>query len=297
MVTCTQITQTGTIKLKIYDDDGVIHDILIPNSYYVPMGQSRLLSPQHWAQQANDTFPFRHGTWCATYNDCIICYWNQQKHKVTVRLDPGCSNVGTIDNASGVNTALHLIDSTWPAAQDLAFNSLVQIPEIVPDLYPPNNDDHGLPLEKPNSDVVHVIPHDDDHPPTFHHSTTKSEGGSKHESTNLDPDRPLHILQLPTDLEVTKAQENPNKSDETEMKNRRLLKWWHERLAHISMHTVQHMAALGLLPSSIAKCKIPTCQGCMFGTMTRKPCITKSSPRPMSIIITAPGDCVSVDQL
>jgi hypothetical protein len=57
------------------------------------------------------------------------------------------------------------------------------------------------------------------------------------------------------------------------------------------------MAAKGLLPSSIAKCKIPVCQACLFGMMTKRPWRTKSVPKPMSKVITEPGDCISVDQL
>ena len=40
----------GTILWKWEDDDGKIHQFKIPNSYYVPSGGVRLLSPQHWAQ-------------------------------------------------------------------------------------------------------------------------------------------------------------------------------------------------------------------------------------------------------
>jgi hypothetical protein len=60
--TISRITHVGTIKWKIYDDDGRIHDIIIPNSYYVPTGKSRLLSPQHWSQKVNDHHPHPKGT-------------------------------------------------------------------------------------------------------------------------------------------------------------------------------------------------------------------------------------------
>jgi hypothetical protein len=67
--TIMKITHVGTIKWKIYDDDGMIHDIIIPNSHYVSMGKSRLLSPQHWSQQLHNNHPTPNGTWCATYHD------------------------------------------------------------------------------------------------------------------------------------------------------------------------------------------------------------------------------------
>jgi hypothetical protein len=50
----TAITKIGTISWNILDDNGTVRNIQIPNSYFVPEGTTRLLSPQHWAQQAND---------------------------------------------------------------------------------------------------------------------------------------------------------------------------------------------------------------------------------------------------
>ena len=49
--------QCGTIRWRIDDDNGRIHTLLLPNSYYVPESPSRLLSPQHWAQQVKDYKP------------------------------------------------------------------------------------------------------------------------------------------------------------------------------------------------------------------------------------------------
>ena len=42
--------RVGTIKWSCNNDDGKRHKFLVPNSYYVPHGQSRLLSPQHLAK-------------------------------------------------------------------------------------------------------------------------------------------------------------------------------------------------------------------------------------------------------
>jgi hypothetical protein len=35
----------------------------------------------------------------------------------------------------------------------------------------------------------------------------------------------------------------------------------------------------------------------MYGMIAKKPWRTKSIPKPMSIVITYPADCVSMDQL
>ena len=40
----------GTIVWKWYDNEGALHTFKIPNSYYIPQGKCKLLSPQHWAK-------------------------------------------------------------------------------------------------------------------------------------------------------------------------------------------------------------------------------------------------------
>ena len=42
--------KVGTLLWKWNDDNGKEHAFHIPNSYYVPDGKVRLLSPQHWAK-------------------------------------------------------------------------------------------------------------------------------------------------------------------------------------------------------------------------------------------------------
>ena len=42
--------QVGTLLWRFQDDMGVAHAFKIPNSYLVPEGGMRLLSPQHWAK-------------------------------------------------------------------------------------------------------------------------------------------------------------------------------------------------------------------------------------------------------
>jgi hypothetical protein len=90
---------SGTIKWSIEDDTGVPHDIVIPNGLYVKDSPSKLLSPQHWAQTAQDFKPLPRGTWCSTYHDCIQLHWAQRKHTKTVRLNEGSGNIATMYTA------------------------------------------------------------------------------------------------------------------------------------------------------------------------------------------------------
>jgi hypothetical protein len=61
-------TKVGTAQWKIVDDNGIIHRIKPPNTYYSQQAESRLLSPKYWAQSANN----ERGTRCIMYHDAII---------------------------------------------------------------------------------------------------------------------------------------------------------------------------------------------------------------------------------
>ena len=57
------------------------------------------------------------------------------------------------------------------------------------------------------------------------------------------------------------------------------------------------MAKWGLLLARLAKCNIPFCAGCCFGKLRRKPWRTKTKPKVTPKQVSAPGECVSIDQL
>lgn len=48
----TRVSQKGTIKWTVDDDDGQRHTIMIHNSLYSPMSNTQLLSPQNWSQES-----------------------------------------------------------------------------------------------------------------------------------------------------------------------------------------------------------------------------------------------------
>ena len=91
-------TLRGTVRWCIPNDDGEIHEELIPNTYFQEQAAYCLYSPQHVAQVANDNFPFPIGTYCATYADSVELYWDQRTEKRTVRLDPA-TNIAIMRSA------------------------------------------------------------------------------------------------------------------------------------------------------------------------------------------------------
>jgi len=85
--------QRGTIKWRWEDDNGQVHDHIIPDSYYAPHAGVRLLSPQHWLQ--NILTPREKANYlgsCITYHNKVIMKW--PGHTRTIQLEPS-SNVAT----------------------------------------------------------------------------------------------------------------------------------------------------------------------------------------------------------
>jgi GAG-pre-integrase domain len=72
---------------------------------------------------------------------------------------------------------------------------------------------------------------------------------------------------------------------------------WHMRFRHMLMSRVQALAKEGIIPSRLAKCRVPVCASCMFGKLTKKPWRYKKDVNHIHEDISEVGGCVSVDQL
>ena len=255
----------ATMQLRIEDDQGIEHDIIIPNAYYVPDARCRLLSPQHWSQEAKDNRPSRDGTWCATYSDRIVLYWKQRKYQRTIPLDPDETNVGTIYTAPGYK-------------KHIAF--CVEIDESEhEDLYFQANE---------------VTDDEDD-------SSSEDQMDQEDDEIELGPRQ--QPWQAEFDLQGKGQQETPviieDEEDRVPQDDSSEFLRWHHRLGHVSPRKIQRLAKAGVLPSRLADCKVPLCTSCLYGKSTRRPWRTKipNNKDQVSGTITRPGQCVSVDQL
>jgi GAG-pre-integrase domain len=260
--TSTIITHKGTIEWKIQDDEGTTQTLTIPNSYYVPTSSNRLLSPQHMAQQMNDHYPVKRGTWCATYDDAICLQWNQRQHTKTVQLDPKSSNVGTIWTIPGYRAHHKFYATMWRTIQTW-------------DKQPECNE-----VDLTEEQFEDPIP------------STHEEKGSICEPGETEHRCSTTEFQLNGPIQEEKKRERYTSTDSEELLQ------WHNKLSHVSMKRIQRMAAHGHLPSRIAKCQIPLCQSCLYGKQTRKPWRHKPSNSKLEAADSkTPGACVSVDQL
>ena len=72
-----------------------------PNSFYIVAAPTRILSPQHFAQQAKEHKPDPEGTGCITTSSLIKLFWKQKKYSKMVPLDPKL-NITMTQTALGI---------------------------------------------------------------------------------------------------------------------------------------------------------------------------------------------------
>ena len=263
-------TLKGTLRWAFEDDDGVVDEFLIPDSYYVPSLKIRLLSPQHWSQ----TNPKR-GAHSDTNGERITMEWDGKIRNVPLNL----SNVGFMRSAPGfthsdpVVTALH---ATLP-------EELFCFPAH---LIPPDDDDDGASEDErppaPTATTGLPLDSDDTGSATLEASTQPTSVPVEFDLDDLDSDYDelltpvaVHSKDLPAQLLV-----------------------WHYRLGHQPFKKLQAMAKQGTLPKALAHCPLPQCSACLYGKATKRAWRSRTSPNHLApATITRPGDCVSVDQL
>ena len=264
---------SATIKCSIEDDDGITHDIVIPNGLYVKESPSKLLSPQHWAQTAQDFKPLPRGTWCSTYHDCIQLHWAQRKHTKTVKLSEGSGNIATM----------------YTAPSYKAFSIFCNMCEVEMD-----EDDPIINM------VTHLIP--DDENEDCEEQVRQPEAPDAQEpgvDWSQPPNTPVSF-----DLNATDRTDLPviiEDEEDTAVPQNIAAEFlrWHHKLNHMSAAKMQSMAKRGLLPSKLAKCQIPTCTSCLYGKATRRPWRTKPKVGQQGGKLrsaTEPGQCISIDQ-
>jgi hypothetical protein len=132
----TATTKVGTVKWHIQDDAGRTHTLMLPKTFYSASVQTRLLSPQHWAQTAKQG----KGTKCITYHDSIILSWDKGKYKRTIPLSS--SNVGVITAPPGIQKFMDTCKDTMTSHPLLSFPATIQLSAPAhPDLAQTNQHD------------------------------------------------------------------------------------------------------------------------------------------------------------
>jgi hypothetical protein len=281
----TNSTMVGTVKWKIKDDKGKIHSFILPNTYYSPSVQTRLLSPQHWAQ----TRKKGRDSYCITYHDAIIMRRNKDKYQITAPLDNRKHrNMGVVRLASGITQYLTSCQAIDEEFTTLAYPATIcmgcQIAEVT-------DDETSMEAPKVSQD-----------------KTEKAMDGVR-------PVTPTEVEQMREEIIKDKESESILHDDDktvedfpTYAQDSQEYMHWHYRLNHPTHTVMTKMEKQGMLPRGITKIlttmgkqhtKQPMCNDCCGAKATRKPWRGKGK-RYIHKHLTKtphPGEVVSVDQL
>ena len=257
-----QITEMGTVCWTIDDDLGKPHKIIIPGTYYNPRSPYRLLSPQHWAQ----TSVYPSGTTCLTTHKGMTLSSKSLAFSRTVSLDQN-TNCGFLRSTAGYKN-YHAFMTMYPLNKEPTcfmrhFGFAATEGEIKTSNNPPITATDKWGEVNQNQQLTHG-----------RIETELLEGVSPYNNN----------INLPI------VEEGKMKNEEDELLR------IHYKLGHLSFAKIRFMASLGWIEPKLAKCRVPTCAGCLYGKATRKPWRTKGISNSI-LVSSKPGDVIFIDQL
>ena len=263
-------THRGTLKWYLEDDTGLVHVIVIQGAYLVPDAMTRILSPQHLAQQANDHYPKEEGTGSLTTSKNITLFWSKRRFTKTVPLDPR-TNVGLTTTAAATRMYRAFCASiNEEETKETNFFTTHVIPN--------DEDDESF---QPRDPVA--PPTDEEDEPVASPEQSLEDPGPGPSTTLVDLGPILYVI--PEDEEPTSL--NPH--DE-------LLRW-HYRMGHLPFDQLKQLAHTGQLPKLLLTVKKPFCAASQYRKMTKRPWRVKEDNKHAAKTATQPGQVVSVDQL
>jgi glutaredoxin len=248
--------------------------------------ETRLLSPQHWAQtrkKGRDSYGI-------TYHDAIIMRWNKDKYQITAPLDNRKHrNVGVVRSAPDIKQYL-----TSCQAIDQEFTTLAYPATICMDCQAAEVTDDEASVEAPK-----ISQNKSEKAMDGVRTVTPTEIEQMREEI-FKHKEPETILQ---DDDITVEEDFPTYAQDS-----REYMHWHYRLNHPSHTVMTKMAKQGMLPRGITKILItmskqhtkpPMCNDCCGAKATRRPWRGKGKRYKEKHLKKTPhpGEVVSVDQL
>ena len=283
----------GTLRWTFDDENGISHIFLIPGSLYIPDSPARLFSPQHWAQERKDDSPVRNGTWQATFADHVLLVWGQQKYRKKIELDK--SNVATFTTSAGCKNFRIFRACLDAEGKDIA-------PTGSPGSYTAFDatlieDDEDINV---NNESEVGDPEDDEtiNPGSTNQNPARDDQNNDEDGPGYSKSTGHHDTSYDTYQNIPVVEDAEDDAFDGKLKPSSEVLLWHYRLGYIPFSRLQTMAKEGLLPKRLATCRVPKCASCIYGKMTRRAKRTKNEKSGISArTVTAPGSCVSVDQL
>jgi hypothetical protein len=231
----------GTLQWEWEDDKGTIHTFLIPNSYFVPDGKVRLLSPQHWSQTQTANKKKRENCGERTNGNGCELFWGDGYTK-SIKL--GNDNVATFPMAPGFKQFAIFCQE---AGIDKTSDDTVAMPAGIISDSDDDEEEDGLSRSTQMRQTNPWVP-----------STTTEKRTSG--SFNINGSESTKATQLPEPLPNI----IPDEESRQPISDMSQLLTLHHQYAHIPMRKLQEMAKQGILPRRLAKCNIPTCSACLY---------------------------------
>ena len=236
-----------TIRWTVLDKQSRPHTFLLPNSYYIPEGGMKLISPQHWSQELmkQDKRNAARPPKVVSDNKRMIMYWNNWESQLEVDIDEQ-SNVGNLSLAPGYQQYKLFLQAAGVEDEDK--NPITMPPNEVTD------DEQSLDGEHPD---------DRDWNDGW---SDESEGDEAEQAAPRDID-----FTLKPDDKATSETESIETDEEHMTHNQaaELLRI-HHQFNHIGFAKLQQMAKCGIIPKRFSKCQVPVCSACMYGKATKR---------------------------
>ena len=232
--------------------------MVICGAYLIPDAATRILSPQHLAQQADDHYPMEEGTGALTTSKNITLLWAQRQFAKTVPLDTK-TNVALTTTASGAHSFF-------------AFCATINVPET----------------KQTNIFTTHVILDEDDEesfqpkdpiePPILDTEGPEYLEPKYNEAMTQDQPQTTLVDLGPIACMIPEDQEPTSLDPHDELIR------WHYRLGHLSFEHILQLTRSGQLPKRLLTCKKPFCTACQYGKMTKLPWRVKGDDKKASKI-------------
>jgi len=244
--------KVGTVRWSIRDDKGKIHQFILPNTYNAPEAETRLFSPQHWAQTINNG----RQTKCIAYHDAIVLQWEDGLYSKTIPISQHTNNVAMMTTAPGITTYTKLCQQMAANLPCLAVPTTIHLPEA-----PMVTDDEDEELRTDHPTKATKIHETNSETPTKSEATQQS---TKELQLKSSDDQPIQVTYK--EPEHKDKPEQPKYNDERQ----EYIKW-HYKLNHASQSTMQRMAQRKFLPHFITRIlrkmdktggKSPMCNDC-----------------------------------
>ena len=258
--TQTTRVKVGTIQWKWMDNDGRTHTFIIPNSFYVPEGGVRLLSPQHWARSTTGSSLKRvEGAGSETLGNKVTLFWGRRRYKLTV---PLCrkTNVATFKSAPG-----HMSFQSFCHEAELDYNESIKDPII---LQPAINDGTS--------------------PKTSEQKSRRWEYDQREKVFDIQGPRSALHANVKTSITSHEADKQNLASEFLSI---------HQRCGHIGFDKLKEMSRQGIINRKFANAQTPACTACMYAKAVKRKWRDKTRKDHEVTSRTRPGECVSVDQL